>query len=244
MPAIDRCADGLVCWPGVFSDQSGFQCFPAENFDLSDDTVCRSMYSSGLHQGAINDGIALSFGTGAAASAAAAGSIETGTVYDPGGCYGCYVTTCLGGETNLEINVYAAAGQYEFFDDFAGESLVEFGSAGVAVVSLVVGQVFTANGADVIGAVEALAFGPSLVPVTLGLYSCNTTLDTAGCLDASGNLVEVTNNPPVASCTDVSTCVESADGLAEADIDDGSLDPDGDTMTLTQDPPGPYEECA
>ena len=55
-------------------------------------------------------------------------------MYDPDGCYGCYSTTCLGAETNVEVNVFATLGQYESFDDFPGESLVEIGSAGVGVV--------------------------------------------------------------------------------------------------------------
>lgn len=47
------------------------------------------------------------------------------------------------------------------------------------------------------------------------------------------------NQPPVAQCRDV---VVPADGMcqAAASIDDGSFDPDGDPLTLTQDPPGPY----
>jgi hypothetical protein len=45
--------------------------------------------------------------------------------------------------------------------------------------------------------------------------------------------------PPVAQCQNV---VVEADGNCEADasIDDGSYDPGGLTLTLTQDPPGPY----
>ena len=48
-----------------------------------------------------------------------------------------------------------------------------------------------------------------------------------------------TNQPPVALCQDVTV---SASGLctASASIDNGSYDPDGDTITLTQDPAGPY----
>lgn len=45
--------------------------------------------------------------------------------------------------------------------------------------------------------------------------------------------------PPVAACTDVNV---SADGncQAAASIDDGSYDPEGQDITLTQEPPGPY----
>jgi hypothetical protein len=49
---------------------------------------------------------------------------------------------------------------------------------------------------------------------------------------------ELENRPPVASCQDVSVSAH-ADCEASASIDNGSFDPDGDPMTLTQDPPGP-----
>ncbi len=228
-----------MCWPATFDDESGFQCFPSTDFDLSGDDVCRSMYSSDLHNGAIDGNVTLSFGAGAAAGAGVAGSVEVGTVYDPDGCFGCYSTTCIGAETNAEINVFASLGQYEVFDDFSGQALVEIGSAGVGLVSLVVGQVI-APPATIVGAIESLAFGPSLVPITLGLYQCETTLDIVGCLNANGDLVDVVNNPPVAKCVDESTCAADEDGLVLVDVNDGSFDPDLDLTTTTQDPPGPY----
>lgn len=48
-----------------------------------------------------------------------------------------------------------------------------------------------------------------------------------------------TSDPPVAVCQPVS---QDADGNCEADanIDNGSYDPDGGDVTLVQDPPGPY----
>ncbi len=47
------------------------------------------------------------------------------------------------------------------------------------------------------------------------------------------------NAPPVALCTDV-TVSAGADCTANASIDNGSFDPDGDPITLSQSPPGPY----
>lgn len=71
---------------------------------------------------------------------------------------------------------------------------------------------------------------------------------TATATDAAGNTSEVSpafqvtgavNAPPVAVCTDVE--VEAGAGcVAAASIDGGSHDPDGDPLTLSQDPPGPY----
>ncbi len=47
------------------------------------------------------------------------------------------------------------------------------------------------------------------------------------------------NEPPVAVCRDI-TVVADDNCEADASIDDGSYDPDGDPITLTQTPPGPY----
>lgn len=47
------------------------------------------------------------------------------------------------------------------------------------------------------------------------------------------------NHPPVASCQDV-TVDAGAGCVADASIDNGSYDPDGDSFTIDQDPPGPY----
>ena len=47
------------------------------------------------------------------------------------------------------------------------------------------------------------------------------------------------NQAPVALCSDV-TVAAGLDCTAEASIDNGSHDPDGDEITLTQEPSGPY----
>ncbi|MBI5386326.1 MAG: hypothetical protein HZA90_16775 [Verrucomicrobia bacterium] len=47
------------------------------------------------------------------------------------------------------------------------------------------------------------------------------------------------NQPPVALCGDV-IVLAGQDCMAIASIDSGSFDPDGDIITIAQDPPGPY----
>jgi len=47
------------------------------------------------------------------------------------------------------------------------------------------------------------------------------------------------NSPPVAVCTD-QTVIADETCTADADVDAGSFDPDGDPITLFQSPPGPY----
>jgi hypothetical protein len=48
------------------------------------------------------------------------------------------------------------------------------------------------------------------------------------------------NQLPVAVVQDVSVIADNAGGTAAANIDNGSSDPDGDAITLTQTPAGPY----
>jgi hypothetical protein len=48
------------------------------------------------------------------------------------------------------------------------------------------------------------------------------------------------NAPPVAVCQDVTVSADE-NCQADASVDNGSYDPDGDPITIEQDPPGPYE---
>ncbi len=62
--------------------------------------------------------------------------------------------------------------------------------------------------------------------------------------DAAGNTAKcqfkvTVDNPPVARCKNVSVNA-GANCLATASINNGSSDPDGDSITLVQTPPGPY----
>lgn len=51
---------------------------------------------------------------------------------------------------------------------------------------------------------------------------------------------EAMNMPPVALCADVTVPTEPGTCHANASIDNGSHDPDGDSVSLVQAPPGPY----
>jgi hypothetical protein len=57
-----------------------------------------------------------------------------------------------------------------------------------------------------------------------------------------GSVEVVHNQPPVAVCQDVTVAADAncLGHVTAGDVDDGSSDPDGDPITLTLDPPGPY----
>lgn len=48
------------------------------------------------------------------------------------------------------------------------------------------------------------------------------------------------NAPPTAQCSNVTVTLDPGATTAAADINDGSFDPDGDALSLTYNPPGPY----
>jgi hypothetical protein len=64
--------------------------------------------------------------------------------------------------------------------------------------------------------------------------------DKDGLIDTDTASVEITNQPPVALCQDVTQPTSTGVCSASASVNDGSFDPDGDPVTLDQSPPGPY----
>jgi len=86
--------------------------------------------------------------------------------------------------------------------------------------------------------VEAMAVDTSgNVYVTGGSYGSGTSGDYA-----TIKYSQVTNQPPVAVCQDVTVMADSScEGVVEPeDVDDGSSDPDGEPITLSLIPQGPY----
>lgn len=160
-------------------------------------------------------------------------------MYGPDGRYGCYISSCVGAATNLEISTYASVGFFNSYDEFGGESITIVESAGEGI-SFVTAQVLNLDG-DLVGTADCLSLGVSLLPISIGIYDCVTIVDTVGQRRASdGALIPVANSPPLARCKDVVACAAPDRCAAVVDIDNGSVDPDGDSLIRTQIPPGPY----
>jgi subtilisin-like proprotein convertase family protein len=71
-------------------------------------------------------------------------------------------------------------------------------------------------------------------PINVG-PPCPRTLDSW-----SMTINYSTNRPPVAVCHSVTVNADAGACTAAASIDGGSTDPDGDSLTMSQNPPGPY----
>jgi len=71
---------------------------------------------------------------------------------------------------------------------------------------------------------------------------CDDSNPNLGPFDTDGSCVELfENQPPTAICQDVTVSTEPGLCSADASVDDSSFDPDGDEITLVQEPEGPYD---
>ena len=93
----------------------------------------------------------------------------------------------------------------------------------------------TSYGFDLAGGAQTFVIDVHEVNAGAGVGT-EYTLTVEG---ACGGSCAPPNQVPVAIAQNV-TVVADQSGTAPASIDNGSFDPDGDPLTLTQDPPGPY----
>lgn len=240
IPLIDRCADGLICWPFPMPGESHLQCFPTENDELFSDDFCRSMYVSDIHETAILSDAAYSFGTGGASAVGVATSTEAGVVYGEDGRFGCYFTDCIGATVDVEFGIYASAGVFESgYEGFRGESVMTIEEAGKIVVGALA-QFFSLD-SGFLGLADILSIEASLVPITAGAYDCFTIVDTVGMRRPSdGVLIPVNNSAPQALCAAADVCADRVTCVANASVNGGSVDPDGDALITVESPTGPF----
>jgi hypothetical protein len=92
-----------------------------------------------------------------------------------------------------------------------------------------------------------LSDAPGSGPRLLGFDVASGTLATSPFLPTGWNfnvlqaaVVPTANQPPVAVCHDVEVSAAPGQCGADASIDDGSYDPEGQPLLLSQDPSGPY----
>jgi len=131
----------------------------------------------------------ISAGTAVGLSVAASGSIEHGTVYGPNFEYGCYLTTCLGGD--FPSAQLSACRGYDNTFPVDGE-LEDQAVISIDLPGGVLGLSFAAVdqvdnlGINLDGATACIDVGASLGAIGAGAYRCTTRVTTAE-WDANGD---------------------------------------------------------
>ena len=111
----------------------------------------------------------------------------------------------------------------------------------------------TTRGGTATASIDNGSYDPDGDTITLtqlpaGPYPIGTTSVMLTVVDTKGATAQATanvtvnnlNHPPVVIVQNVTVFAQNTGGTANASIDNGSYDPDGDTITLTQTPAAPY----
>ena len=229
--ATRPCEDGLSCHPGVHKcfhhpRQAGescsagypcgdvnFECKPViqkclpKSFDTTSNATCSAFKSDDLSTAAKDANVVMSYGFGSSSAVVVSASVEEGTVYGPDGEFGCYVTACFGGQTDINIASYGAFGMYYEWDDFAGQSVIIPAGASFPIIEVggfTTTQVLSTDGAY-IGNVNSLAIGVGLVPVQVGGMTCFTNV-----LDGNEGISEIET-----ALEEAKTKAEAAEGSTD-----------------------------
>ena len=181
---IGRCyipqEPGESCWADAPCG-NGFKCQPIaqrcvpEDLPLSSNQMCSAFKVDDLVEAAKNANTTMSYGGGSVSSAGGAYSQEIGTVYGQGGEFGCYVSACTGGVSDLSIANFANFGIFEEFSNVSGLAIVSSQGASVPIIEagFTTAQVLTTNG-QLIGSLNSLSIGVGVSPIQVGVMSCYT----------------------------------------------------------------------
>src|SRR5438874_2197386 len=93
------------------------------------------------------------------------------------------------------------------------------------------------NGTNLVGSTRSSLTLTKLQLANAGSYSVVVS-NSFGWVASSAAILTV-NQIPVARCTNVIASA-GTNCMANASVDNGSFDPDGDAITINRSPPGPY----
>jgi hypothetical protein len=159
--------------------------------------------------------LATTWGGGALISSGNSRSIEVGAVYAPDGRFGCYFTTCEGVESNADITSYGTIGFYDDYGHVAGSSIASVEAASVGPVGFSTAQIFSGM---LIGTADYFSLGASILPISVGVYQCTTTLDTVIGIPPP-TPTPTSTSAPTATPTLV-VCAGDCDGSGRVTVDD------------------------
>lgn len=173
---FNPCVETLGCELCPLAEcNAPLQCVPNANNGPITQQQCLQMHSDDLRASAANLGRATTYGGGTLLSAVYSRSVEVGAVYGPDGRFGCYRTICEGGESNVGGSYFGTVGFYESYANVAGSSIASVESGSFGVVGVSTAQIYSG---PLIGTAHYFSIGSSVLPVSAGVYQCETTVDT------------------------------------------------------------------
>lgn len=233
--AINPCVETLNCEVCPLAEcRSPLQCVPNANRGPITQQQCLRMHSDDLQQGAANLGLTQTYGGGAVASQVTSTTLEVGAAYAPDGRFGCYSTSCVGVETNVGGNAYGTVGFYTDYGSVGGSSVALVEAASIGPVGFSTAQIFSG---PLVGTADYFSLGASVSPVSVGVYRCETQLDTVIGLPPATRTPTPTSLPtatPSATAA-VAACAGDCDGSGRVTVDELVL---GVGVALGQQLPG------
>jgi hypothetical protein len=163
-----------------------------------------------------------------------------------------FIATAVDGTWRMTLGFLGLPGEGANAQGFsgAGDSMLQsFGATSAsAFISVNLGLNLLAMNpawaaALAVNRVTASAFGGAVdfagSQQIMGVSDLDTPFEASSNTTISFDVQLASNQPPTAICQ-VVTVAADANCTADAVIDNGSFDPDGDAVTLAQSPPGPY----
>jgi len=150
---------------------SPLQCVPNANDGPITQQQCLTMYDPALSQAAADLGLTQTYGGGTVLSGIRSITFEVGAAYAADGRFGCYASTCMGGETNVGGSAFGAVGFYDVYGSVAGSSIAVVESASIGPVGFSTAQIF---GDGLVGTSDAFSLGPPLTPLGWVFLCCST----------------------------------------------------------------------
>jgi hypothetical protein len=146
------------------------------------------MYSPGDSILAEDAGLTLTYAAGDGIAVVAGEAQSFGVAYGADGSYGCFTSFCYGVNLDVSIEAFIALGFYDEYMSVDGFSWVSFEevSAPGDLVAFSTSQIFSRDDAEdltpgqLVGTEDAFAIGigPNPIPVSAGVFLCQTVLDT------------------------------------------------------------------
>jgi Tachylectin len=166
--------DAGLCYPACPAGYDGIG--PVCHLDKIDSgTAAAALYDPALAQAAMEARRARTFGVGLEVAAGMTGGVETGVYYGENGEYGYYTSTCFGATTDVSMEVYFTFGDFDNLAAVTGDGFDLSAGTGIGAVGFSESLALDSSG-RVVGTAQQVSIGLGVMPISLGVSSCDTAL--------------------------------------------------------------------